>query len=718
MLLPGLPFVKPFRFLWLLLLGGLVGLIAGSANAEPQRVGPVRAELIAAKHGIVAGEAVEVGLHIVPDENWHVYWKNPGDAGMPPKLEWELPPGWSASPISWAAPERIDVPPLTSYGYHGEVLYPLTLTPPGDLKAGDIIELNAAAEWLVCKEVCLPGKSELSLTLPVVAQGEDELSQHDALFATTRRLLPAPLPDSWKRQAVLAARTVAIDFSPEQRWPEDVTVEFYPDEKGIIDHAAPQVLTRSGESYRLEMVRSPYAQGDPDRLSGVLEVRKGDNRADYEVNIPIGGDGAAMAAATGGGSPGVWPALLFAFVGGLILNLMPCVLPVLSLKVLSLVQGAGEGRRSALRHGLVFTFGVVLSFWVIAGIMLLLQAGGAQLGWGCQLQSPVFVMILAAFFFLFALNLFGVYEISFSGGKVASAQGRSGLGGAFVSGVTATLVATPCTAPFMGSALGFSLTQPPSVSMLIYTGLGLGMASPYLVLAAFPALLRFLPKPGRWMETFKQALGFVLAATVIWLAWVLSNQAGPAAVIVMLGVLLVLAVAAWVYGRWGHVAAARPVRLASRGVVITVLLAGLALGAVGVNELGRAPAGSSVASNHSLPWEPFSQKRLEQLLAENTNVFVDFTAAWCLSCQVNERVAFSSEEVRRRFAELGIVPLKADWTSRSEEITRALAAFGRNSVPLYVLYNPSGGGQPTLLPEILTAGIVLDALNQIDPDLH
>ena len=701
-----------------MLFAGVLLMSHGTSQAEPQRVGPVTVELIAANDGIVAGEPVEVGLHIVPDADWHVYWKNPGDAGLPPRLKWQLPSGWTVSDISWPAPERIDVPPLTSYGYHGDVLYPLTLTPPRDLKVGDKIEFKASAEWLVCKEVCLPGKAELSLTLPVVAKGENETSQYDALFAATHRLVPAPLPDRWKRQAVLAAHTVAIDFSPEHPLSADVAIEFYPGEKGIIDHAAPQVLTRSGESYRLEMVRSPYAQGDPDHLSGVLEIREGGTRANYEVNVPVGGDDFATAATTGGGGPGVWLALLFAFAGGLILNLMPCVLPVLSLKVLSLVQGAGEGRRAALRHGWVFTFGVVLSFWVIAGVMLLLQAGGAQLGWGFQLQSPVFVMILAAFFFLFALNLFGVYEISFTGGKAASAQGRSGLGGAFVSGVTATLVATPCTAPFMGSALGFSLTQPPLVSMLIYTGLGLGMASPYLVLAAFPELLRFLPKPGRWMETFKQALGFVLVATVIWLAWVLSSQAGSTGVIVLMGVLLLLAMAAWIYGRWGHVAAARPVRLVSRSVVVTVLLAGLALGAVGVNELGRAPDASSISDGTGVAWEPFSQKRLDQLLAENKNVFVDFTAAWCLSCQVNERVAFSSEEVQRRFAELGIVPLKADWTNRSEEITRALAAFGRNSVPLYVLYNPAGGGQPTLLPEILTPGIVLDALNQIDPQVQ
>jgi len=588
------------------------------------------------------------------------------------------------------------------------------VTPPSDLSLGKSVELRVSAEWLVCKESCLPGKANLVLSLPVVETERGGPSADAGLFELTRRRIPSALPDDWRAEVTFGSRAVVLDIAPNLPLPPDVSLQFFPSDKGIIDHAASQTVTRSDNWYRLEMLRSPYAQGDPERLSGVLALEAGGPPDYYEISIPAGVSASTVAAAADGGGLNVWLALLLSFAGGLILNLMPCVLPVLSLKVLSLVQGAGEGRRAALRHGWTFTLGVVISFWVIAGIMLLLQAGGAQLGWGFQLQSPVFVMILAAFFFLFALNLFGVYEIGFTGGRAASGHRRAGAGGAFLSGVTATLVATPCTAPFMGTALGFSLTQPAAVSMLIYTGLGVGMASPYLMLAAFPQLLRFLPRPGRWMETLKQALGFVLVATVIWLAWVLSSQAGAVAVIVLLGVLLVLALGAWIHGRWGHVASARPVRLVSRSLVAVVTLAGLALGAVSVNELGKTTTSPAVSDQGDLPWEQFSQRRLDELTAARKNVFIDFTAAWCLSCQVNERVALASDDVRRRFAELDVVLLKADWTNRSEEITRALARFGRNSVPLYVLFGPGGADQPILLPEILTPGIVFEALDRID----
>jgi thiol:disulfide interchange protein DsbD len=417
------------------------------------------------------------------------------------------------------------------------------------------------------------------------------------------------------------------------------------------------------------------------------------------------------ASATGSGVISLWQALLFAFLGGIILNLMPCVLPVLSLKIMGFVNQAQEEGRSPLAHGLVFTLGVLVSFWSLVGLLLGLQAGGQQLGWGFQLQSPVFLIVLSTFMFLFGLNMLGVFEIGTSLTRVNTSRLTGGWGGSFFSGVLATVVATPCTAPFMGSALGFSLTQPPHISLLIFTFLGLGMAAPYLVLSASPALLRFVPKPGPWMETLKQVMGFLLLGTVVWLMWVLGVQAGTHAVTALAGALLLISIGAWVIGRWGSLSAAASRRTVAYLVAILLIAGGVATAVLGVR-MG-SPSVSETARQGSIAWQPFSPEKLAELRAADKPVFIDFTAAWCLSCQVNEQVAFSSEEVQRKFSQLGIVPLKADWTSRDGAITRALAEHGRNSVPLYVLYG-TGDQPPIILPEILSPGIVLDALKQIE----
>jgi thiol:disulfide interchange protein DsbD len=413
--------------------------------------------------------------------------------------------------------------------------------------------------------------------------------------------------------------------------------------------------------------------------------------------------------AVDGASSGLLRALLFAFLGGLILNLMPCVLPVLSLKVMGFVRQAGE--RRVWRHGLAFTAGVLASFWAVAGLLLVLRAGGERIGWGFQLQSPSFVAVLAVLFLLIALNLLGVFEVGMSlVGAANAVQGKTGLASSFWSGLLATVVATPCTAPFMGSALGVALGQPPAAAMLIFTALGLGMAAPYLLLSASPRLLRFVPKPGAWMETFKELMAVPMLATVVFLCWLLGQQAGVDGMAWLLGALIPVGFGAWLYGRAARAAGgARPRLLPVAGAALLVV-AGLAL-ALTRATVPVAAAARAAGTADRLGWEPFSVERRDALLAEGTPVFIDFTAAWCLSCQVNERVALETPAVRERLRAHGVALLKADWTLRDDRISQALTSYGREGVPLYVLYGRERGASPVLLPEVLTPGIVLGALD-------
>ena len=693
--------------------------IAGNSNAvlpALERVGHVEVRLVAKNLTIQPGQSFEVGLQIIPDDEWHVYWINPGDAGLPPMLKWQLPDGFTASEIHFPTPDRIDVPPLTAYGYHGEVLYPVTINPSKSLKDGDIITLSAKADWLVCQESCIPGTANLELTIPVsvkTPQIDNDLAE---LFAYTNSRIPKELPNDFKIQTTLTEKNIYIDISTYQKFTENVRIQFFNSDKNVIKYSSEQNLTPVGNNYRLELTRSPYSTDDPDSLHGVLQIDSNNKTNYYNLNLAFGQElSLPQTKASTSSVNNLMLALFFAFLGGLILNLMPCVLPVLSLKVLGLVNQASHSRKSSIMHGLFFTFGVLVSFWLIVGIMFALQASGAQLGWGFQLQSPTFVMVLASFLFLFALSLFGLFEISFltgTAGSIASKQ-SSGTSSSFVSGVTATLLATPCTAPFMGAALGYSLTQPALHSFLIYTLLGIGMAAPYLVLAIFPQLLKFVPKPGPWMETLKQALGFLMTATVIWLGWVLASQAGSNALVILLLILLLVSIAAWIYGRWGNIMASSKSKLFSRTVAFLIILSSLVYGHEGIKTFTSKPT-SSQSTIDGIQWQEFSQSKLQNLQAQGKPIFIDFTAAWCLSCQVNEQVAFSSQEVQNKFIDLGIIPVKADWTNRSEEIAQTLAKFGRNSVPLYVLYSGKPNEEPVLLPEIITPSIVLDALQKIE----
>jgi thiol:disulfide interchange protein/DsbC/DsbD-like thiol-disulfide interchange protein len=686
-----------------LLACGLLAFLAGAPAQASSR--NVKASLVSETASLRPGQPVTLGLRLQMADGWHTYWKNPADSGLPTKLKWSLPEGFAAGEIGWPHPERISAPPLMSYGYEGEVVLPVVVTVPAALAVGEPVRLTARADWLECKEICLPGKADLELTLPV-GTDEPKPSQHAALFARSRSRMPGD-GAAWKVRALGAPGRHVLTFAAAAA-PRDAY--FFSDAPQVVEHAAPQRLARMADGYFLEL--TPAANGPaPERLTGVLVAENGGEPIAIAVDAALEPASAVPAGtAVRTGPTGLWRPLLFAFVGGLILNLMPCVLPVLSLKIMGFVRQAGE--RRVWRHGVAFTAGVLASFWAVAGLLLALRAGGERIGWGFQLQSPVFVAVLAVLFLLIALNLLGVFEVGMSlVGAGNALQGRSGLASSFWSGLLATVVATPCTAPFMGSALGFALAQPPASAMLVFTALGLGMAAPYLVLSASPGLLKFVPKPGAWMETFKELMAVPMLATVVFLCWLLGRQTGVDGMAWLLAALIPVGFGAWLYGRAARAAGGGRPRLLPLCGAAVLVIAGLAL-AVTRATVPVAAAVRAEGTPDALGWEPFSVERRDALLAEGTPVFIDFTAAWCLSCQVNERVALETPAVRERLRAHGVALLKADWTMRDDRISAALTSYGREGVPLYVLYGRERGAAPVLLPEVLTPGIVLGALEK------
>lgn len=701
---------------WLL---SIVGLLAdGIVKTEH-----VEAELVSQARVIQPGQPFSVALRLKMKPHWHVYWRNPGEAGLPTNIEWQLPEGFTAGELQWPFPQKLSFAGFIDYGYEDEVFLITEITPPANLANGEVV-LNANADWLVCEDVCVPESAELSLKLSADADRPAVNERWVEVFADVRARLPLTSSD-WQISAGLVDSTITITAEPPEWFTDDISdVYFYPYEAETINYSAAQIFRKENGQYALDLTIDRDREDPLTEISGVLVSDTGWRGAGSEKALEVKTalvSGVRRSAAASSEVGSLWIALGFAFVGGMILNLMPCVLPVLSMKILGFVQQAGEDKKKVFQHGLSFTFGVLASFWVLAGAMLVLRAGGEQLGWGFQLQSPTFITILSVFLFLFGLSLFGVFEIGTSLMSVGQGSASSGHFGSFMSGVTATVVATPCTAPFMGSALGFALSQPVFASMLIFTFLGLGMAFPYVLLASSPALLKFVPKPGPWMESLKQFMGFLLMATVIWLLWVLSFQAGADGVLVLLVALLIAGIAGWILGRWGNVGRAKGIRTAAQLLAIAGIV-GAVLFSVGNIQVGSAmaatPASASgkTASNTSgteLQWQAFTPELVAQLRSEGKPVFIDFTAAWCLSCQVNKKVAFGSSDVQEAFQRLGITPVIADWTNRNEIIAEALAGFGRNSVPLYVLYGKDPAAAPIILPEILTPGIVLEALENL-----
>jgi thiol:disulfide interchange protein DsbD len=711
-------------------LGHVVGVGAQETASDPSPHSEIG--LVSEVASIQPGQAFTVAIRITLDPEWHTYWINAGDAGLPLAVRWDLPDGFVAAALEWPVPQRIPVPPFMSYGYEDELLVLARITPPATLARTQRVTLRGDVDWLVCANVCIPAQGEVTLTLPVTTGLAEADSRWGRAIDAVRERLPQAL-DGWRARAWEVDSAYILDVVPVVGAPLSAPY-LCSDSTGIVEHAFPQRVVRVGESWRIRIPKSEFAPDDVSRIGGVLVGDAGKDRDSpgWTIEAQIGAVPAdvasessdaflaALVLETGGiaedKEPSAVPAsagmsiilaLAFAFAGGMILNLMPCVFPVLSVKVMSFVDNAGANGAMARRHGAMFAAGVVLSFWVLAGSLFALRAAGAQLGWGFHLQSPTIVALLALGMFALALSMSGVFEVGVMLTRLGQARSSRGDIDALLTGGLAVLVAAPCTAPFMGAALGYALVQPPLAGLAVFTTLALGLAAPYTVLSWTPGMMSRLPRPGRWMETLKQLLAFPLYATVVWLVWVFGRQTGLNASAILLLALTATGLAAWIAGRTSGARTA-----AVRVGIGSVALLAVALSTWGARAVAATPLreiSSSSANTDGAAWEPFSPERVAALRRDGQIVFVNFTAAWCLSCQVNDRVALRAASVRRAFSDSDVALLEADWTSRDAVIADVLQSFGRSGVPLYVVHPPSGSA-PEVLSAILTPRIVIDAI--------
>lgn len=660
---------KDSSVLYYRILLALALLFASSACDLPQRssafmhaafaageteTNQVHAFLIADCKAVAPGKKFRLGVELNMEPGWHTYYKESGDAGMPSKVEWTLPPGFKAAELMWERPHRMEDSGIVTYGYNDHTVMSADITVPADLKAGQKLQFKAKVKWLACKEACVPGGSELTLSLPVVATAAEAKPDNEAKFKP-------------------------VNFNGTAK--EAV-------EGGAAGKANPKEQSEvPGKSADLTSERAKWA-----------------------------GKALSNAPAT---TADIWNNLAFAFIGGFILNFMPCVLPVISIKIFSLVQQAGEDPKKVFVHGLTFAAGILLSFLALATLVIAIQGIGQNVGWGFQFQFPVFVMGMACVVTVFALSMFGVFYIDLGGqqslDKLASSEG---LAGTFFKGVLATVLSTPCSAPFLGPALGFAFAQPAWVILCLFAMIGVGMSFPYILLAMKPEWMKYMPKPGTWMERFKESLGFLLMATTVWLLFVLTGLVSSDAVIAAISFLLVLCLASWMIGSFINLSSSSQRRMAVWAVAIATVGAGYWFCLKPFPELlgTKATAGISVSENSKdgIQWQKFSKEELAKQMDANKTIFIDFTAKWCLTCKANEATIIDTAPVRDKLKALNVVPLKADWTAQDPEIFELLQSYGRSGVPVYVIYAP-GSKDPDVLPEVITQQIVLERLDKAGP---
>jgi thiol:disulfide interchange protein DsbD len=720
--------MKIFRTILALVLP-LAAALPSFAASSSADLPHVHVQLIAPNGQLQQGSN-NAGLYFKLESGWHVYWRNPGDAGEPPHIKWTLPQGISAGQLEFPIPKRLPLGPLMDFGYEDEVLFPFQVNVAASATGSAV--LHAKVDWLVCRGSCIPEKTELEINRPVASSNGGTTVQPDqGIWTRLANRLPEAPPANLKIGFVPTATGFRMTVNTGHK---ETEASFFPADPDILSNPAPQVVKPTATGLTLDLKKDENLSANPKQLSGLLQLSGG--RA-YELIAAAGPPKPAKPANTAGSSsaapsttsspasspksanpanpavpaqsaPGLLEAAFFAFVGGLILNLMPCVFPVLFIKGLSLVQSGNEERHKLRVHGFVYAAGILVSFWVLVGVLLGLRSAGAHLGWGFQFQSPVFLSLMAGLLFFLGLSLAGQFEIGLTltsaGGSLAQKQGYAG---SFFTGVLAVIVATPCTAPFMGAAIGYALSQSAAVTFVVFTALAVGLAIPYVALTMRPAWTRILPRPGAWMEVLKQAVSVLIFGTVIWLAWVLANAYGAGLLAALLVSFLLLAIAGWFLGRW-------PAKRWATTVAALIILGVVGLCVVAP---GR-DAGKNYSVRDVLPislkgtWQPWSADAVTMYQSQGRPIFVDFTASWCLSCQVNERVALGKPEVQKAFSDANVVLMRADWTRYDDNITRTLNGLGRSGVPTYVLYVP-GETQPRLLPEVLTPGIVTSALSQL-----
>src|SRR5215813_13496108 len=668
----------------------------------------VKAELLADTSAIVPGKPFTVGLLLRMAPGWHTYWNFSGDAGLPTELKWKLPPGWKIGDIQWPIPlKTVDPGDIETYGYENEVLLMQEITPPSKLDDSSI-KLSTEANWLVCEKICIPGGATLQLDLPVASTSEPANTD---VFARYRHLLPQNFPGpnvaraDWSRAGSdlrlkitsdTLAKLPAVDFFP------------LPEQETIVGHPSVQSRNNNEIVFRIPLESAPKDLSSMAGLVVFAQQANGNDRAAWQITSTP-----ALSAMRTPPAPGIFKFLLFGFLGGLILNLMPCVLPVIALKIFGFIQQAGQSRRKILRSGIAFTVGIFAWFIALAVLLIALKGAGRDVTWGgFQFTNPYFVLVLSVIVLVFALNLFGVFEISLPQSvtrSLLSTGERKDLLGSFFQGVFATVLATPCTAPFLGTALGFAFTQSAAIILAMFLAVAAGMSAPYLLLSAQPAWLRFLPEPGPWMVHVKQFMGFLLLATLLFLLYVLGAQRGLEGAIWASCFLLVISVACWMKGAF-----AVPTASAAKRTLVLVLMLLLVAGSC-LYFIGEKFQSTKIASTDSQlrgDWQPFTPERLQTELEQGRTVFVDFTAAWCLTCKFNEANVLEAQDVREAFQRHGIVKLKADWTNGDPAITKLLQHFGRPGVPLYVLY-PAKNEEPIVFPEVLTKSMVLEKLETV-----
>ncbi|MEM9838058.1 MAG: thioredoxin family protein [Pseudomonadota bacterium] len=672
---------------------------AHAQSGEAVRTGHAESRLIAEKTAAVPGETLWVALAQELEEGWHVYWKNPGDSGLPLVLGWTLPRGFGAGEIGYPLPHRLPLGPLTNFGHEGSPTFLVPITVPADAEPGRTAQFDVFAEWLICLDVCIPEAAQLSLSLPIASSADDVPGNADRIRAA-RSALPRDLGLDAQFAEKDGSLVLQVNGAPQGE------AYFYPNAQGMTEPTPPQDAVRTDEALYLKLTPGiEYQMEPPSEIAGLLVLEADGQEIGVEVSAART-DAIALPAAFGSaqtsstGAPNIILVFAFALLGGVILNAMPCVFPIVFLKAASVAKLAGADRKTVQTDAFAYIAGVLVTFAAMAGLLLILRGAGAQLGWGFHLQSPIVVGLSALVVFLIGLNLAGLFEIGTSVQGVGSGlASKGGATGSFFTGLLAVLVAAPCIGPFLGVPIGYALTAPAFAAIAVFLALGLGLALPYLALAAVPGLAAALPKPGAWMIRLKQLFSFAMFGTVVWLSWVVSIQTGSQGVLILGAAFVIAAFAAWLFGLAQEKGGAPLLR----GGALAALIAA----AVPMATLTSAAA---PVTSLSITKEAYDETRLAALQAQGTPVFIDFTAAWCVTCQYNKRVVLDTAEIQEAFAETGTVFMVADLTNPDPVITAAIERQGRSGVPLYLYYN--GTGEPEILPQILTQERVKATLEQ------